>query len=638
MKLLQVTGEQNNQDKRVKHMIYVISNETGRATYKPDMLRLSALVGEPRKPHTPPTPDEGSTLGSPVPKCTPHKLRALLTDPNTPNWNLDDDSRLAPKKGRHYWALAQESTSEDEGPEMTIYTDGSRIDSNVEGGPGKAIGAAAAVHTKSGERRVILINPRGQGATNTINRAELSAIHQALIVANKDRPQSVAIYTDSLCSIYAIHATMHNPTHNWKKAQQAILAEIQAKLIELACAGVEVHIRKVKSHIGITGNEEADEAAGRAAQAVSEGVVLDGMVEEQTDPVAFNGVVWPIKKPQGTEDERHFMANLNEAIKLEVNYTCEQKYTGSRGGLYAEGWRSMAKDIHPASGAVWKSSSVAWKELAVSAKYKWGTLWNTKRAHMCKMLYRGKPVILTKEGHAACPLCGMADSGTHIMGGCGATQEMQALYVKRHDEAVKLIQKAISTGTHGGFAMLMDAGRRTDLPADVCGKAVDLRNWLCKLAPIKLADAVHGQDGVWVSRSDIVILPGIRTSKLQRMLADGKRLQKGQAIHLIEVGMAAEWTAADRMKDKHAQHAQLVRILTRAGFKVHFTVEKHCVVVGHGGTVFKGVANLMQDLGVKQSSSGTLIKDLAENAVKYGWAIINTRRRLECGTHAISVG
>jgi len=48
--------------------------------------------------------------------------------------------------------------------------------------------------------------------------------------------------------------------------------------------------------------------------------------------------------------------------------------------------------------------------------------------------------------------------------------------IKRHDEATKLLQKAIKISRLGGFFTIMDAGAAEDLPGDVQGKL--LPAWL----------------------------------------------------------------------------------------------------------------------------------------------------------------
>ena len=58
--------------------------------------------------------------------------------------------------------------------------------------------------------KLYLINTNGQCETNTINRAELSAILQALIIRETTRGD-LTIYTDSLCSIYMIQKALEKP-------------------------------------------------------------------------------------------------------------------------------------------------------------------------------------------------------------------------------------------------------------------------------------------------------------------------------------------------------------------------------------------------------------------------------------------
>ena len=60
-------------------------------------------------------------------------------------------------------------------------------------------------------------------------------------------------------------------------------------------------------------------------------------------------------------------------------------------------------------------------------------------------------------------LCGAADSGGHILGGCYNPQ-LSAMYIKRHNIAVQTIARTLSRGKHGGGYMVMDATSRDHLP------------------------------------------------------------------------------------------------------------------------------------------------------------------------------
>ena len=76
--------------------------------------------------------------------------------------------------------------------------------------------------------KLYLINPNGQRETNTINRAELSAIHQALVI-RETTGGDLTIYTDSLCSIYMIQKALKKPVlikHNKHKPQLDCIANL----------------------------------------------------------------------------------------------------------------------------------------------------------------------------------------------------------------------------------------------------------------------------------------------------------------------------------------------------------------------------------------------------------------------------
>ena len=85
-------------------------------------------------------------------------------------------------------------------PDEWVYTDGSKQD------PDPTLGAAV-VHLASG--LTILINATGQEELNTILRAELAAIHQALIVF-RDIPTFNCL-TDSLTSLQQLQTVLTRP-------------------------------------------------------------------------------------------------------------------------------------------------------------------------------------------------------------------------------------------------------------------------------------------------------------------------------------------------------------------------------------------------------------------------------------------
>ena len=135
----------------------------------------------------------------------------------------------------------------------------------------------------------------------------------------------------------------------------------------------------------------------------------------------------------------------------------------------------------------------------------WG--FNTKSNKNCAQGHAGKAENRTPFNTmmpAPCPLCGLPDGGSHTMTGC-QNAHLKALYIRRHDDAVKIILKTIGKGSKGGCYTIMDAGRAIDLPEEVAGKR--LPSWLMpnmdESERIKL-------------RPDILILEGLDASKVPK--------------------------------------------------------------------------------------------------------------------------
>ena len=114
------------------------------------------------------------------------------------------------------------------------------------------------------------------------------------------------------------------------------------------------------------------------------------------------------------------------------------------------------------SGFFHRDPGVTWAQKHHTMLARWGMLWNQKLAHR-----------YGKAPHDNCPRCGQPDSVGHLLGGC---TETQGLRTARHDQAVKIIQRAISKSALKGQFTIMDAGAAADLPEGVAGKR--LPGWL----------------------------------------------------------------------------------------------------------------------------------------------------------------
>jgi len=146
--------------------------------------------------------------------------------------------------------------------------------------------------------------------------------------------------------------------------------------------------------------------------------------------------------------------------------------------------------------------------------------------------------------------------------------------ISRHDQAVKLIQKAIRLSPLGGFYTIMDAGKAKDLPDDVEGKR--LPSWLFPEigATLSAADRAAEADRRTKLRPDILVVEGLQ-AQASRQDDDTVRAHvalniKKYKIHIFEVGYCSDINHAEKDADKASQHEDLVQLLKATGFEVIF--------------------------------------------------------------------
>ena len=124
--------------------------------------------------------------------------------------------------------------------------------------------------------------------------------------------------------------------------------------------------------------------------------------------------------------------------------------------MYFRSWQQ----IQPVTAA--KYSNAFWDMPAVTEpmkvnllKSRCGRLWNKKLAFMCNMPYlSGEPIAKDTR----CPLCGDPDSAGHMLGHC-QHKELKALYIARHDKAMRKIIKEVMKGQHGSHFIIADVGQ-----------------------------------------------------------------------------------------------------------------------------------------------------------------------------------
>ena len=133
-------------------------------------------------------------------------------------------------------------------PSSFTYTDGSKT-------LGCPTLGAAIFHAPIG--RLTRIDASGFSENNSVNRAKLVAIHQALL-EHRDTPER-HLLTDSLGSIQKIMHQLRNPRCHSRNYHLHLLQAVALLIFQRDTQPKFVtSLRKVPAHAGIAGNESAD--------------------------------------------------------------------------------------------------------------------------------------------------------------------------------------------------------------------------------------------------------------------------------------------------------------------------------------------------------------------------------------------
>jgi hypothetical protein len=306
------------------------------------------------------------------------------------------------------------------------------------------------------------------GGAAHIVKGELLAIWWAIKNHKGSDHDELHILTDSLTSLYMINRCLHCP---WTLSSpyESLVTEI----VQMATArpGPTI-IQKVRAHIGVTGNEEADKLAKAGLDLADE---VEYHIQDVPLETYLKGKIYVCLPPQ--TDEQQNDTNKDNAEEPPSTMAPETREAATRARILLHCTKLMTTN----------ASTHAGKNLALAAKDPhWGftteshdllhmrgkgRLWKNKRKNVLECRYgcffgQSRKVTIKMipdtPGARNCRLCGGGpDTGYHTLGPCAHPTIKQCQTVRHHKIAHKAAAK-IRQGEHGGCLLLLNAGRTHD--------------------------------------------------------------------------------------------------------------------------------------------------------------------------------
>jgi ribonuclease HI len=426
---------------------------------------------------------------------------------------------------------------------------------------------------------------------HTVLRAELVAILAALR-GNAD--QESHLFVDSLTAIHLIAIAVHQPERLRHSKHRSVLTEIAQLLFSKVCAMQHtIRIYKVRAHIGVHGNEQADSAAKAAAAFDTEagGGGHPAEVSLFQDPRhsrANMGATWVqhMAVTNGTggaapKIEHHSVDTLKkqvtaQAVRVYQNRTIHRASKGSVTLQRLHALKRTGPGIFPKSiSSIWgKSICKRLKETALRIRFNAGAL-----------------------AHETCTLCsrGERDSIPHALGGCQHV-DTHAMVCARHGACVNAIAACLRDAVNCPVFEDAECHQRTPrLPL-----------WLLPL-------------GAQTSTPDLVAVPS-----LQPDLAESTDASTSKAhIHILEWFHTYDANLLARQEDKAACHADVAARIQ--GHWRQSTVHRGALGISHSGLLPGDFRERLMSMDIPATQVDKLADKLVRITVRFNLRILAMR-------------
>jgi hypothetical protein len=387
-------------------------------------------------------------------------------------------------------------------------------------------------------------------------------------------------------------------------------------IIERDADSKATHLGKVKSHIGIKGNEKADKAAVHMAKNWTYDVPYTTV-----DLGAHKHIprFWPVQLTLNEQNQpvhlplkdckQHLRATLRPELQTYSSNTETIHYKALL-KLHSSDWDQKISSI------AYTSSTISFHTQKIIKKLLMGVYENQRRLHLfypeihhspiCILCYNRPPPNHNKhldQGWNTTDGCG------HIMGGCSHPL-MKAMYIARHDGAVYIIAQSLLMSSKGAWLILADLGeaKRTHLTDLITTKHLEPGELLPSRIPHYLLPKLTA-DQRNQYRPDILL----HRFHEETTAHHPTKIQKSKStVVLIEVGYCRDTEFDTKRLAKEKQHTELREALIKEGWEVQYIT----IVLGNCGTVFKQDQQaIINTIGLSPKETKAMFTKLHHHAI-----------------------
>jgi hypothetical protein len=382
-----------------------------------------------------------------------------------------------------------------------------------------------------------------------------------------------------------------------------------------------IKLLKVKAHMGIVGNELADEAANEAVNKIRAGADIPMCDAPAYTP--HHNMYWPTVPIIPTRSmphqhpttiinrPRYQPASLGQPLKQILHQHHRLGYS-NQDGLYFTKWQETIPIANgPASNTFLRDKTVAGLPRTLTLHARCGQLNTAKFRHRAGW-------VPTPN----CLLCGQLDGGHHTLSGCPL---MLNMYTERHNKAGGIICAAIQQGRLGASLVMQDIGQHNiddnmqtidnscvqdmDHPLDTnITPATRIPEWVHSTTPPDTAASTQ-----WNNLRPDALIVNKKT-----------RSPKHRKVDIVEIKYCRDTDRTPQTQKATNQHQQLTAMLITAGYTPE-NIKLHIITLGVTGTIYKDLLPTLELLGVQPEQANICIKRLHLHAVQYVKKITTTK-------------